>query len=600
MYPIIFSMVVGRAVYKLASWKLERGASVGELEQLLGSRTVTSTITTQFMLWPGAFMGAGLLVLWLLSPVGSQACVRILKTQQLTATTATTATYFNTRQGSVAGTGYGSWLSIYMTLFSAALIAPLEVKAGPMDLWGNVKIPYFSSMEDVAMNQDGWRNVPVAEMSLEYSSLFGVPVSGLTNGNTTFTIESTYVELACSDRSTEVVRGDNRAGSFMDPGLISINGPFIAANNVTSNMNWAVGYQGEDVTSLLPTEVGPVYPCLSCLPQNVSETKFSGKILFQDFSGAKNATSIYCTPSQVYVESKVLCSSSDTSKSCMVTAQRESRLPHAPNTITLLAFRDLAMSLSKYLPQSTPPSSGLDMMLNYLVKPRDIVYVQSTLHPYLQASVDDQESSIQNISLKGFEVNLGQVLNAYLFGSIFNATEYLTSGNFNILDISKLKADEEISQSPTILYEMMTAGKSTFAVAASQSTNTTVFAISVPWLSFLLLANSAMLLAALFSAYLTCKTRLPSYLGFVSTLVRESEYVRSDSKTAGGQGGGVQLNGLERTQEMMKHGVRIKLGDVGEVEGGFEIGTGVEVRVGRIGFADFDGVRELERDRLYV
>lgn len=38
--PIVFASVVGRLMYETARWRLERGASVGSLEQLMGSRTV--------------------------------------------------------------------------------------------------------------------------------------------------------------------------------------------------------------------------------------------------------------------------------------------------------------------------------------------------------------------------------------------------------------------------------------------------------------------------------------------------------------------------------------------------------------------------------
>lgn len=46
-FPIIFATMAGRAGMKHAAFTLERGAALEKLEQLVGSRTLGSTITTQ-------------------------------------------------------------------------------------------------------------------------------------------------------------------------------------------------------------------------------------------------------------------------------------------------------------------------------------------------------------------------------------------------------------------------------------------------------------------------------------------------------------------------------------------------------------------------
>ncbi|KAF5226881.1 hypothetical protein FAUST_12121, partial [Fusarium austroamericanum] len=46
-FPIAFASIVGRMVFEAARWKLEKGATLGLLEQLIGSRTVGSTFVTQ-------------------------------------------------------------------------------------------------------------------------------------------------------------------------------------------------------------------------------------------------------------------------------------------------------------------------------------------------------------------------------------------------------------------------------------------------------------------------------------------------------------------------------------------------------------------------
>lgn len=100
-----------------------------------------------------------------------------------------------------------------------------------------------------------------------------------------------------------------------------------------------------------------------------------------------------------------------------------------------------------------------------------------------------------------------------------------------------------------------------------------------------------MLLSALFSALLSRQTLTRDSLSYVSSLCRESQYVTFPA-------GGVGMDGLKRSR--LCRNVRIKLGDVGDVEGGCEVGTGVAVRVGRLGIGSEDVVGELDRRKLYL
>lgn len=112
-------------------------------------------------------------------------------------------------------------------------------------MWGNVKVPYYSKIEatGAAKNDDGWIRMP-ANFTPIYSSLFGIPISSLRIGNTTFNIESTYTELSCGEMNvtSQPVTGDKSD-------LISVDGPFVSFQNVTLNAAWAVGYQGPDLTT---------------------------------------------------------------------------------------------------------------------------------------------------------------------------------------------------------------------------------------------------------------------------------------------------------------------------------------------------------------
>jgi len=57
------------------------------LEILLGSRSLPSTISTVFSLGTISLVEIGLVLLWMLSPIGGQASLRILNVQNVTGAT---------------------------------------------------------------------------------------------------------------------------------------------------------------------------------------------------------------------------------------------------------------------------------------------------------------------------------------------------------------------------------------------------------------------------------------------------------------------------------------------------------------------------------
>jgi hypothetical protein len=70
---------------------------------------------------------------------------------------------------------------------SSAMIAPTAIQVSPMDLEGNVRIPFQSSVlaSGIAPDDEGWVQISSMNASangtLIWSSLFGIPVNGLTS-----------------------------------------------------------------------------------------------------------------------------------------------------------------------------------------------------------------------------------------------------------------------------------------------------------------------------------------------------------------------------------------------------------------------------------
>jgi hypothetical protein len=193
-----------------ARWKLERGAEIGLLETLMGSRTVGSAVVTLAQMGRLNLGVLGLLALWAISPLGGQAFLRILSVEPRIESEPAEVSYFDTN--AVAKINYKFFTddsfpthqSLMTTIYRALIIGPGSSKEAPMDLWGNVKTPFLqevggSDEEWVAVRKDGVEGIS----GIPYASLLGVPLglppsSSFASGNVSFLLESSYVDLQCS------------------------------------------------------------------------------------------------------------------------------------------------------------------------------------------------------------------------------------------------------------------------------------------------------------------------------------------------------------------------------------------------------------------
>jgi hypothetical protein len=254
-----------------------------------------------------------------------------------------------------------------------------------------------------------------------------------------------------------------------------------------------------------------------------------------------------------------------------------------PNTLTLFSYPEVFNGLSSLLPRSTQQLNNIDLIQNYLANPLSNSFIQSALWPSF--TTPPTESRLLNISLQDFGDRLGSLINAFMQGSIINSTSYLTG------DSSTLPS-QQAATSPTAL----TAQISSLSPALTITTNSTlpgteIYTVSWPFFSLFLFSSLMIPLAALISFILSRLTLSRDYLGYVSSLARESQYVTFPN-------GGVGLDGLQRTR--MCREMRVRLGDVGDVDGGFSIGTGVALTVGMMALGNEKGTRGLDRRKLYL
>jgi hypothetical protein len=558
----------------------------------MGSRTVASAFTTNIQLRSFNAVGIGLILIWALSPLGGQAILHILYTPSKFTTTPANITYYNTRQQSYSAPGgdfANQWFSGYSILFSASILAPQAVIQSSMDIWGNVKIPYFSSISSSGepRDKDGWVQTSDNNGTLVYSSIFGIPMTGIGFGNTTLTAESSYIQLDCFNTTTMPIPNATDGTPDFTGFLISTDGPFLSYQNVTESQPFAVGWQGQDVSQIGDDDSsGFVYPqaCPDCLDQSLANVSFTnGTLVYQEFESVDHVTTVLCTPSQQYVENQIFCSKDSVSQQCQVIAQRPSLLPHFPSELTYLSFGTVALGWTALFQNSTPQGYAVNQLQNWILDPTSTVSLIST--PNSDANNEGQ-TPLAYVSLKDVGDRLGQLLNAFIHGSMWNSTSYIIATP--LYDIQEMVTGGRnasfVPATTSDLIAMIQNRTSAFTVTGSQVNEAQVYVAFFPWLIIFLISNLAMFLAAITGAYFSRKTIIPDYLGFVSSLAKESPFIKLPDV-------GINMDGMDKAK--LVKDMKVRLGDVSAFEGG-------DTGVGRLAFARMEETKKVERGRLYV
>ncbi|KAK8122630.1 hypothetical protein PG984_011300 [Apiospora sp. TS-2023a] len=202
VFPIMYATIVGRACKSIFAWRLERGANIGTLDLLVGSTSLSSAVLTHLTLRLFTIISPALILIWVLSPVGSQAALRVVAISNSTTTTAHEYTYM-TQNSSFAdhqSADVGTQLAVVQGLIQASILAPASVKASPRDLWGNIKTPMVEEFEQDGLKptNEGWYSIGDRNTTT-YSSLVGMPVLGASSeySHATFEVETSYWHLDC-------------------------------------------------------------------------------------------------------------------------------------------------------------------------------------------------------------------------------------------------------------------------------------------------------------------------------------------------------------------------------------------------------------------
>ncbi|GMG53846.1 unnamed protein product [Aspergillus oryzae var. brunneus] len=217
LFPLAFAAVIGQMNQQHATWKLERGVSVGVLEQLFGSSTFFNTVITQVSvrsIKPLAFI---LIILWCISPLGSQSILRMLHTKPTTITRPIDITYGNDTELSTHTFIPSTTFTKAEAMYQESLLSPDVVKHSPLDIFGRLKIPLVNLRDS-----SDW--IELDTENTDYSSLTGIVIGGVkdANGETEFTMEAPYYNLHMSSVEGEPTF-NSKGFDFEDDGMYTID-----------------------------------------------------------------------------------------------------------------------------------------------------------------------------------------------------------------------------------------------------------------------------------------------------------------------------------------------------------------------------------------
>lgn len=78
IFPIVFALIMAKFLKAYANFRLERGATVGLIQHLLGSRSLVSSVVTPVKLRTSSFLVPLLILMWILNPIGGQTSLRVV------------------------------------------------------------------------------------------------------------------------------------------------------------------------------------------------------------------------------------------------------------------------------------------------------------------------------------------------------------------------------------------------------------------------------------------------------------------------------------------------------------------------------------------
>ncbi|KAL2072546.1 hypothetical protein VTL71DRAFT_11889 [Oculimacula yallundae] len=177
LFPIIFAAIFAGTIRLFARWKAEKKLSVETLELLVASRSLASTFTTMISSTRLGMVETGLVLLWLLSPLGGQISLRLLGTKDITDATIAPPWFVDDYTQMVYASNSSGELLVSKTIYTSSFIA--LGAASNTDRDGNLLVP-FTEAVPWALGPDYfyWNVTQEALPPAGYTSLRGLHIRG--------------------------------------------------------------------------------------------------------------------------------------------------------------------------------------------------------------------------------------------------------------------------------------------------------------------------------------------------------------------------------------------------------------------------------------
>ncbi|KAH6981797.1 hypothetical protein BKA56DRAFT_584514 [Ilyonectria sp. MPI-CAGE-AT-0026] len=518
VFPIVFAAIAANLLKAIAAWKLERGISVLSLQFLLRSRTVFSAFTAPLIMGTASYITPLILVLWVLSPLGGQATLRVVGEAPSSSQESWNYRYLDVRSpmlhsGALSSAG-AEVLPAIIGAFTAALGSPDKIKSASQDAFGNIKIPMVEAYEASNRTQanGGWYDL-TGEKNITYSSISGLPIyisDGLgLRGNHSFKMDTSYIYYNCT-----VSHGPGNSTEWWE---------YMNAPNAYTNGNTIVLLAGYHAFNLVKFNVTPA------------------EVIFTTWSNA-TITNATCSLTTSFVEADIECHHSD----CGVKRLRRIVQPKYLTALTVLDgvgptggidFNIPQMSFFQTFVNATNTAWTSKMVYKRYGTPIEY-YFTNPGAPYLDVmSVAVNPPRIWTLSDEIFSQRLSQLLNTFW---IANIAPIAFTGS---VEFSK-NASSQIEGKPAAVDAEGKFTPDVFVLRANRA-----------WLAVLVVSSITMLLAAVAAAYLGALRRGPDILDYTTSIIRDNPYVDIAD---------INKNSMEDGSDQMKRlkNIRVCLGDV--------------------------------------
>ncbi|KNG46211.1 hypothetical protein TW65_97105 [Stemphylium lycopersici] len=540
VFPVVYAAILGKMLRRIGVYKAERSATIGTIERLIGCQSIFSAFERQLAFRRVDLLGVTILLAWLLSPVGGQSSLRLLSTKpRLVESNDGIVTYYPIEgyiRNMQLAVSWGWFLNA--PLYTTALITAGSYLNSSMDMAGYVRIPRLASLPTYTPGGRDFEWHQISDpTSVEYSSLFGIPVAGLPEkGNTSFTMASHYWSIDCDKMNVRVGRTGSTLGSNTTFQMLYTNGSMFEFASVMYPPSGKPG-EGEDLDP----------------GSQISET--------------------LCLKKPVAIESKVACEA----HACGVQEMRmlnRTNILQAGNSSSFTidvppedaAFQEISKGLTLATAGSRNIASS-DIVEHWLLDPNLGSYDMDVNLDSLD-SAPLQWVDLSKVSTAVFNQRLEMAINTY-----WDVTLGVTLRKGNITKDRARHFELHSKTDPSLSYTWNTTSIHNVQHAGEQYVCHVWFAIITIVISLFLVA------AALVALVLGILTKAPDTLGYVSTSARDNPYVTTQVAS--------HLDGLEAARVLRN--VRVRIGDVH-----------MAAEVGHVAFASMDtGPGKVSRKRQY-